>query len=128
MQQVKDKDKEIENIVNAIQKGVSSEALLKRLTKLEEEKSEINVAIAKEQIQNPIFTQDQIAMFLCNFRKIDISKKDGKRKIIDTFINAIYMSDDDLKIIYNSNGKEETITLEELESSTLFSNGAPNKP
>lgn len=126
LQQVKDKDKEIENIVNAIQKGVSSEALLKRLTKLEEEKSEINVAIAKEQIQNPIFTQDQIAMFLCNFRKIDISKKDGKRKIIDTFINAIYMSDDDLKIIYNSNGKEETITLEELESSTLFSNGAPH--
>ena len=48
LQQVKDKDKEIDNIVNAIQKGVSSEALLKRLTKLEEEKSEINVAIAKE--------------------------------------------------------------------------------
>lgn len=60
-----------------------------------------------------------------NFRKIDVSKQDGKRKIIDTFINAIYVSDDDFKIVYNVNGKEENIKLEELESSTLFSNGAP---
>ena len=66
-------------------------------------------------------------MALHNFRKIDVSKQDGKRKIIDTFINAIYASDDNFKIVYNVNGKEETIKLEELESSTLFSNGAPNK-
>ena len=37
----------------------------------------------------------------------------------------IYVIDDDSKIVYNVNGKEETIKLEELESSTLFSNGAP---
>ena len=66
-------------------------------------------------------------MALHNFRKIDVSKQDGKRKIIDTFINAIYVSDEDFKIVYNVNGKEETIKLEELESSTLFSNGAPTK-
>ena len=50
----------------------------------------------------------------------------GKRKIIDTFINAIYLYDDHLKIIYNANGKEETVSLAELESSTLFSRGAPS--
>ncbi len=51
----------------------------------------------------------------------------GERKIIDTFINAIYVSDDDFKIVYNVNGKQETIKLEELESSTLFSNSAPKE-
>ena len=65
-------------------------------------------------------------MALHNFRKVDISKQDSKRKTIDTFINAIYVLDDHIKIIYNGNGKEETISLEELESSTLFSQGAPN--
>ena len=64
-------------------------------------------------------------MGLYNFRKVDISKQDGKRKIIDTFINAIFVYDDSFKIVYNGNGKEETISLEELESSTLFSQGAP---
>ena len=63
-------------------------------------------------------------MALSNFRKIDITTQEGKRKIIDTFINAIYLYDDHLKIIYNANGKEETISLAELESSTLFSRGA----
>ncbi|MBQ9801774.1 MAG: hypothetical protein IJW51_01715, partial [Clostridia bacterium] len=49
------------------------------------------------------------------------------RKIIDTFINAIFVYDDSFKIVYNGNGKEETISLEELESSTLFSQGAPKQ-
>jgi hypothetical protein len=40
---------------------------------------------------------------------------------------VIYVSDDDFKIVYNVNGKEETIKLEELESLTLFSNGAPKR-
>ena len=30
-----------------------------------------------------------------------------------------------MKIVYNANGKEEIVSLEELESSILFSNGAP---
>ena len=69
-------------------------------------------------------------MALTNYRKIDITQQDGKRKIIDTFINAIYVFDDHLKIVYNGNNKEETVSLEALEnSSTLFSSGAPeNNP
>ena len=65
-------------------------------------------------------------MALYNFRKIDISTQNGKRKIIDTLINSIYLYDDYMKIVYNANGKEEIVSLEELESSTLFSDGAPN--
>ena len=65
-------------------------------------------------------------MALTNYRKIDITQQDGKRKIIDTFINAIYVYDDHFKIVYNGNNKEETVSLEALEnSSTLFSSGAP---
>lgn len=55
----------------------------------------------KEQIKSPIFSQDEYRMALTNYRKVDISTQDGKRKIIDTFINAIYVFDDHLKIIYN---------------------------
>ena len=67
-------------------------------------------------------------MALTNYRKIDITQQDGKIKIIDTFINAIYVYDDHFKIVYNGNNKEETVSLEALEnSSTLFSSGAPTK-
>lgn len=126
-EQLKQKEKEIENIVNAVQKGYATEILLKRLSDLETEQKEITDAIAKEQLKTPIFTQDHFKMALYNFRKIDISTQNGKRKIIDTFINSIYLYDDYMKIVYNANGKEEIVSLEELESSTLFSNGAPSK-
>ncbi|MBE6897263.1 MAG: hypothetical protein E7477_09255 [Ruminococcaceae bacterium] len=67
-------------------------------------------------------------MALTNYRKIDITQQDGKRKIIDTFINAIYVYDDHFKFVYNGNNKEKTVSLEALEnSSTLFSSGAPLK-
>ena len=115
------------DIFNAVQKGFGTQTLLQRLGELEKERDEIGEAIAKEKIKTPLFSQDHFRMALLNFRKIDISKQDGKRKIIDTFINAIYVSNDDFKIFYNVNGKEETIKLEELESSTLFSDGAPTK-
>ncbi len=124
-EQLKQKEKEIENIVDAVQKGYATEILLKRLSDLEKEQKEITDSIAKEQLKAPIFTQDHFRMALYNFRKIDISKQDGKRKIIDAFINSIYLYDDNIKIIYNANGKEEVVSLEEFESSTLFSNGAP---
>ena len=32
-----------------------------------------------------------------------------------------------MKIVYNANGKEEVVALEDPESSTLFSSGAPKK-
>ena len=125
-QQLKEREKEIENIVNVIQQGIASQALVKRLGELEASKNEISDAIIKEQIQSPTYTQDEYRMALTNYRKIDITQQDGKRKIIDTFINAIYVFDDHLKIVYNGNNKEETVSLEALEnSSTLFSSGAP---
>lgn len=124
-EQLKAKNQEIENIVDAVQKGFATQTLLQRLGELEKERDEISEAIAKEKIKTPIFSKDHFRMALHNFRKIDVSKQGGKRKIIDTFINAIYVGDDDFKIVYNVNGKEEAVKLEELESSTLFSHGAP---
>lgn len=126
-EQLKQKEKEIENIVNAVQKGFATETLLKRLSELEEEKKRIEDSVAKEQLTAPVFTKEHFIMALHNFRKIDVTKQDGKRKIIDAFINSIYLYDDHMKIVYNANGKEEVVALEDLESSILFSNGAPSQ-
>lgn len=124
-EQAKQKEKEIENILNAVQKGFATDTLLKRLSELEQEQKGLKEVIANEQLKSPIYTQEHFKMALHNFRKVDVSTQDGKRKIIDTFINSIFVYDDNIKIIYNANGREEVIKLEELESSTLFSDGEP---
>lgn len=81
---------------------------MKRLGELETQRDEISVSIAKEKITSPIFTQDHYRMALRNYRKLDMSKQDGRRKLIDAFINAIFVYNDSFKIVYNGNGKEET--------------------
>lgn len=65
-------------------------------------------------------------MALCNFRKIDIGKLEGRRKLIDTFVNSVFLYDDHLKIIYNGKEKEEAVSLEELESSKISQGSQPN--
>lgn len=123
--QLAEKKKEIDNIVTAIQKGVASDTLMARLNELEEQKIAFEEQLVKEKATSPLFTKEQFKMALFNFRKIDTTTKDGKAKLIDTFIDRIYLYDDHLKIIYNINGKDEDISLEELESSNLKQCGQP---
>ena len=123
--QVEEKKKEIANIVTAIQKGVASETLMQRLGELEEQKKVFEEQLSKERLTSPLFTKEQFKMSLCNLRKINTKTKEGKAKLIDTFIGRIYVFDDHIKIIYNIEGKDEEITLEELESSISTQCGQP---
>lgn len=70
------KEKEIERIVDAIQKGISSDALMKRLAMLEEQKKVVEDSIEEEKEKSPVFTKDQFCMALYNFRKIDVNTLD----------------------------------------------------
>lgn len=88
--QLHEKEREIDNIVTAIQQDVASQSLMKRLNEIEKQKEDIETAITKEQIKAPTYSANEYRMALCNYRKLDITKQDGKRKLIDTFINAVY--------------------------------------
>ena len=77
-------------------------------------------------MERPLFTKDQFRIALCNFRKIDTTTKESKAKLIETFIDRIYLFDDYMKIIYNINGKDEEISLDELEGSKGLQSGQSN--
>ena len=117
--QLSEKKKEINNIITAIQKGIASDSLMARLSELDEHKKALEGQIIKEKITSPLFSKEQFKMALCNCRKIDITTKEGKVKLIETFIDRIYLYDDHIKIIYTTNDKDEKISIEELESSNL---------
>ena len=125
--ELKEKNKAIENILKAVEKGLGVEALLMRLEVLQNEKSNIELSLAKEKMETPLFTKEQFLRVLRNFSLIDIKNQDGQRKIIDTFINSIYAYEDYFKIVYNGTEKEEIVSLKEIQSSTLFSEGEPRK-
>lgn len=115
----------IENMLNAIQQGIILDSTKKRLADLEEKKKTVEVQLIQEQIKKPILTKEQILFGITKFRTLDLSTKQGRQTLIDSFVNAIYLYDDYALITCNYKDGTIRISLEEIESSDLLSNGVP---
>lgn len=76
-EQLADIEKRIENMVNAIEQGIILDSTKDRLTKLENDKKELEIVILQEQIKKPFLTKEQIRFGIEKFKKLDISTKDG---------------------------------------------------
>lgn len=66
------------------------------------------------------------------FKYGDADSIEYQKRIIDTFVNAIYLFDDKLVITYNFKGGTETITMKDVEAAygsdmTLMSPGPRNE-
>ena len=94
---------------------------------MEERKRNLEIELFEAQTRNPVLTKEQILFALYNFRKIDISTQEGKQRLIDVFVNSIYLYDDHFVITYNYKGQSKTVTFEELNSLPLTSKGSPTK-
>lgn len=113
--------KSIDNMLNAIQQGIFTTSTKERLEALEREKSELSVQIMKEELSRPNLTKEQILFWIHKFRKLNPKKLEHRRRLINSFLNSVYLFDD--KIIIDCNYKDgtETITFEEIENSALGS-------
>ena len=97
------------NILNAIQQGVLTPSTKERLEALEESKNKLEISILQEQIKKPLLTKEQIRYWIYKFRELDYTSQAGKERLIDSFVNAVYVYSD--KIILTFNFKDTTITL-----------------
>lgn len=123
--------KGIDNLVNAIQMGIFTPSTKERLDELEKQKSELSVQILQEEMAKPTLTKEQILFFLHKFRSLNPKLLDHRRRLIDSFVNAIYLYDDRMIITFNYKEGTKTITFSDIEnavnSSDMHSLGAPTK-
>ena len=111
----------IDNLLNAIQQGIVTPSTKQRLEDLEKQKSDISVQIIKEEMSKPLLTKEQILFWFHRFRKYNTRRLDHKRRLIDSFINTIYLYDDKMVITFNYKDGSETVSLSEIENSDLSS-------
>ena len=127
--QLADTEKRIENLMNAIEQGIITDTTKDRLAQLESKKKEIEIAILQEKIKKPFLTKEQIQFGIERFRNLDITTFEGKRRLIDGFVNSIYLYDDRFDITFNFKDGTQTVFFSELEAtknSDIKSLGAPN--
>ena len=126
-----DAESGIQNMLNAIQAGILTSSTKERLEQLEETKRELEARIAEEKLAKPKVTEEFIRFWLLRFRKLDMSLKDQRQALVDTFINAIYLYDDKVLITFNYKEGTETVAFGEVvkaeKSSDMSARGAPQK-
>ena len=118
-QQLAEVEKGIENILNAIQAGIFTASTKQRLDDLETQKSDLEKQIVENQIQHPALTRDQISFFLDQFKNTDTHDEEQCQRLIDSFVNAVYVYDDKIILTFNYKNGTRTISLSDLESSDL---------
>ena len=63
--------------------------------------------------------------WICRFRKLDVSKLEERRRLIDSFVNSVTVFDDYILITFNYKEGETRVDFSEIESSDLKSVGGP---
>ena len=114
--------------MKAVEQGIINSTTRKRMSELEEQKTDLQVKIAREEIQANILTKEQVIFWLSNMQKLNLATAENRQRIIDTFINSIHVYDDRLIINFNCREESETIPLElSKKVSRLRESGEPAK-
>ena len=116
-----DTEKGIENMLNAIQMGIFTPSTKQRLEELEQRRKDLTLQIAKEEMAQPTLTRDQILFWLCRFRELNPQKLEHRRRLINSFVNSVYLYDDHLVFVGNYKDGTKTITIAELEAAGIGS-------
>lgn len=123
--------KSIDNLLSAMEQGIITASTKERMEALEQQKSELSMHIVKEETARPTITKEEILFWFHKFREMDTRKVDHRRRLVDSFINAIYLYDDRIAFVFNYKDGAETISFNELNDSTLHSDltalGGPPK-
>lgn len=105
--------------------GLFSATTKKLLDDLEAQKKAIETDIIQYQIRNPIVPKEQLLFALYNYRKLDMSVQSDRQKLIDSFVNSIYLYDDHFIITFNCKNTSKKVSLKEINSASLTSSAPP---
>lgn len=111
--QLAETESTIGNILKAIEQGIFTPSTKQRL----------------DELQKPKLTREQMTAWFEQFRHGDPANREFQKRLIDTFVNAVYVFDDKLVLTYNYQHGTQTISLDEIESalSSDFDGATPPK-
>jgi site-specific DNA recombinase len=103
--------KAITNMLAAIEQGIITPSTKERLMELESEQVKIEARLAVERAEIPDVTKEDVVAWLELFRDGDINDKAFQAKLFDMFLVAIYLYDNNFKLVFNFTGKKKSIRV-----------------
>ena len=79
----------------------------------------------QEEMQHPAVSREDVIYFICRFRSLDTTKLEARRRLTDSFVNAITIFDDYAPVTFNYKEGEARISFSDIKSSDMQSSGGP---
>ena len=100
--QIADVDRALSNVMKAIEMGIINEMTKTRMDELTNQKQALSTARAEAGLAEGFkLTRDMILFFLQEISALDMADRDSQKRLIKTFVNAIYLYDDHFDIAFN---------------------------
>ena len=119
-QQLQEANTGINNLLNAIQQGILTKSTKGRLEELEAARDELENKIALEKLAKPRVSEEFVRFFLERFRNLDLSKLEHRKKLIEVFLNSVYVFNDKIVISCNYKDGTKTVNFSEMESALTW--------
>ncbi len=116
--------KGIKNIMTAIEQGIITASTKDRLMELESEAAtlERSIALAKAVTQDKTIDKERLIFSMEQLCDGDVRSQDFQKRLIDSFVKAVYLWDDRIEIDYYYSGQQHKVTAV-LDSMPGGSNG-----
>ena len=115
--ELKEARKALENILKAIENGIFNETTQSRMLELEERVRVLEQTIIIEEETQKLFGDNvAIGEYFLKFRNADLSDEEVRRKVLDYFVDKIYVYDDRIEITgWFTDGKYWPFPIENIE-------------
>ena len=114
--QLDDVNRSISNIMRAIEAGIFNDATKERMDELSVQKTALSAAISGIELEDGFrLTKDHIVFFLEQFKNLDYSDKECQHRLVEVFVNSIFVYDDHITINFNFGGDGRTVTFSDME-------------
>ena len=104
-------EKATENVLKAIKAGIFTSSTQRVLLDLEAEASRLKDAICMEEAALTHIERDFIVYWMEQFKGGNVGSAEFRRKIIDSFVNTVFLWDDHMRIAFNYSGKGSMVDL-----------------
>lgn len=102
-------EKEIENLVKVLEKGMIDDIIITRISTKKNELDIVQHQVESEKILKSMISVEEVKKFLVSFKNGDIGDVHYKRSLINVFINKIVLNKNRLTILYNSNNSQSEV-------------------
>lgn len=133
--QIREADKELDALVDTLIKTTAAAAIAKineRIEAVEARKRSLEDELATLRIASRVeIRKPDIVAWISQFRSGDPADLDYRKKVIELFVNSIYIYDDKIKMFFNARDSTqitypEMLALDEPPGSDLSASGVPD--